>query len=154
MIIICLYARVLVAGLFLPQLEHWLAYVPRESILVLTTDEFFGDTAATMARVAQHLGLDPIDWAPIVASKYNVRRTPVQQNVDVAAVGERIRDSVDGRSQPRPGNVGMQAEEAKRSSDAGLIPVSVKAKLQRLYEPFNALLADWLGRPGLWVAQQ
>lgn len=46
-------------GLYAEQLERWLAVVPRERLLVLTSDELLESPAPTYARVLEFLGAAP-----------------------------------------------------------------------------------------------
>ena len=44
-------------GLYLEQLQRWMAHFPRSRLLVLQSEALFGDPAATMSRLQTFLGL-------------------------------------------------------------------------------------------------
>ena len=47
----------LTRGLYAHQLENWMRVFPREQLLILSSEDFFGDTARVFARVLAFLGL-------------------------------------------------------------------------------------------------
>jgi hypothetical protein len=51
----------LARGRYAEQLERWFGVFPREQLLVLSTEELAGDTAATYARVLDFLGFEQHD---------------------------------------------------------------------------------------------
>ncbi|HEX5067194.1 MAG TPA: sulfotransferase domain-containing protein [Myxococcota bacterium] len=62
----------LARGYYARQLERWLAHFPRESFLLLPAEPFFRDPAPTVRRVADFVGLAPLDPATYVGA-FNVR---------------------------------------------------------------------------------
>jgi hypothetical protein len=53
------HASYLARGNYAPQLERWLTVYPRESLLVLRSEDLFHVPAETFARVAEFLGITP-----------------------------------------------------------------------------------------------
>lgn len=48
-------------GRYADQLERWLSFVPREQLLVVRSEDFFADPAATYGEVLDRVGLPPYD---------------------------------------------------------------------------------------------
>jgi hypothetical protein len=62
----------LARGHYAVQLERWLAHYPREQFLVLPAEPFYADPGPTVRRVADFVGLAPLDPASYVGT-FNVR---------------------------------------------------------------------------------
>lgn len=61
-------------GRYLEQILRWRELFPREQLLILISEEFFADPAATMARVLAFLDLPP--WRPPAFARFNAGRYP------------------------------------------------------------------------------
>ena len=62
-------------GIYADQLAPFLTRFPVGShLLVLRSEDFFQNEAATMAQLASFLGLVPIEWSAIVQVKFNFER--------------------------------------------------------------------------------
>lgn len=61
-------------GIYADQLERWRALFPSEQLLILPSDQLYRDTAATMARVLDFLGLPA--WAPSKGFQKKTSRYP------------------------------------------------------------------------------
>jgi hypothetical protein len=48
-------------GVYLPQLQNWTASFPAEQLLVLTSEQMYGDVQGTFDEVCRFLGLDPVE---------------------------------------------------------------------------------------------
>jgi len=59
----------LARGRYAEQLERWLAFYPRERVLVLRAEDLFHHPAATFSRVVKFIGLPA--WAPDQFEKHN-----------------------------------------------------------------------------------
>lgn len=57
----------LARGDYAPQLERWFAHVPRQQLLVLRSENLYGQPAETLAHVAGFLGIAPELDAPFAA---------------------------------------------------------------------------------------
>lgn len=53
------HASYVARGNYAPQLERWFAHFPREQMLVLRSEDFYGQTPATFARVTAFLKMKP-----------------------------------------------------------------------------------------------
>ena len=62
----------LARGHYARQLERWLAHYPREHFLVLPSEPFYADPGPTLRRVADFVGLAPLDPTVYVGA-YNPR---------------------------------------------------------------------------------
>jgi len=51
------YERYVARGLYLPQLQRWHAQLPREQLLIIPSERWFGEPLPVMREVCQHLGL-------------------------------------------------------------------------------------------------
>jgi hypothetical protein len=61
------HASYLARGDYAPQLERWLAHVPREQLLVLRSEDLYERPAETTAQVAAFLGIAPAVDIPFAA---------------------------------------------------------------------------------------
>ena len=61
-------------GRYAEQLERWFEHYPREQVLVMAAEEFFGDPTPAYHRVTEFLGLEP--WAPETSRKTNTLPYP------------------------------------------------------------------------------
>ena len=59
---------------YAPQLRRWLEQFPRESLLILTAEEFYRDPRATVARTRAHIGVDAVDLSARDYAPRNARR--------------------------------------------------------------------------------
>jgi hypothetical protein len=66
-------------GMYADQLEHLAKHVPREQILVVSSEEMFADAAASYGRVLEFLGLEPFTPADFATQNANVYREPIPQ---------------------------------------------------------------------------
>jgi len=70
-------------GLYVYQLRYWHQFFPREQLLVLKAEEFFGNPQQVLGRVTEHLGIEPFDFPRIV--KVNTgqsgRRPPLDEKL-------------------------------------------------------------------------
>jgi hypothetical protein len=64
-------------GMYADQLEHLAKHVPREQILVVSSEEMFADAAASYGRVLEFLGLEPFTPADFATQNANVYREPI-----------------------------------------------------------------------------
>jgi hypothetical protein len=62
----------LARGYYARQLERWLSHYPREQFLVLPAEPFYADPGPTLRRVADFVGLAPLEPAAY-AGAFNVR---------------------------------------------------------------------------------
>lgn len=58
-------------GVYLPQIQRWLAHYPREQLLLLLSEDFYRDPAAVFAQVCRFLGLR--EWQPNEFTKFNAQ---------------------------------------------------------------------------------
>jgi hypothetical protein len=64
-------------GRYMDQLENMMKHIPQEQILVLTSDDLFGDSAATYHRVLEFLELPPFTPEGFTAQNANVYTDPL-----------------------------------------------------------------------------
>ena len=67
------YAR---RGYYAPQLRRWLACLPRESLLIMTSDELYRDPATALRLARAHLGLPELNTATRTYGNRNAHRYP------------------------------------------------------------------------------
>lgn len=78
-------------SLYAPQIERWLEYLPPEQLLLLRTEDLQRDPEATLGRVTDLLGLDPVP--PAEYPVYNERRYDDVDPELVAELRERFAES-------------------------------------------------------------
>ena len=76
----------LARGRYAEQLERWYASVPREQVLVLSSERFFADPASSFAQVTEFLGLRP--WDP---GSYDARNSRSYDRMSVE-LQDRLRE--------------------------------------------------------------
>ena len=67
----------LARGIYLPQIQHWLKFFKREQLLILSSEEFYQQTAATFQKILAFLELSP--WQPSQFKNFNQADNP---NID------------------------------------------------------------------------
>ena len=85
------YAR---RGVYAPQLRRWLDHFPRESMLIMTAEELYGDPRAGLTRARLHIGLDEIEIDGSNFEPRNVRKYAPLAASTRAALGQTYRDDV------------------------------------------------------------
>jgi hypothetical protein len=68
-------------GLYLPQLQRWHAQFPKEQLLILETEQFFRDTAGTMAEVHAFLGIPARPASPMGPRRRAYQLEPVDESI-------------------------------------------------------------------------
>jgi hypothetical protein len=63
-------------GIYQPQLERWQTHFPRDQVLILQSEHWFGDPVGTMARVCDFLGLPQLAELPRVMRNRNKPHEP------------------------------------------------------------------------------
>ncbi len=61
---------------YAPQLRRWLACFPRESLLIMTSDELYRDPATALARARAHLGLPTLATSTRTYGNRNAHHYP------------------------------------------------------------------------------
>lgn len=61
----------LARGLYADQLMHWFSFFPRNQFLILKSEVFFSQPGELMATISEFLGLEQIDWTPVVSTAFN-----------------------------------------------------------------------------------
>lgn len=138
-------------GRYAEQLERWLARVRREQLLVLYFDDLVGDTAATMARVYRHIGVDDTFVPPALGTRRNESAVP--RFHALYTLGRR------GIAWAYAHDLGWAVQLAKRTglrrvflrgrsrSDFAPIDPRTRADLHTAFADDIARLADLLGSP-------
>jgi Sulfotransferase domain len=71
-------------GLYLEQLQRWMAYFPREQVLVLNSEEFYQQPSKILARVLDFLHLPPLEltnYPSYNAGNYSRVSTSIEQTL-------------------------------------------------------------------------
>jgi hypothetical protein len=68
----------LARGRYAEQLERWLEHFPREQLLVLSSEELFGEPAAALARLHAFLRLPPPDGEPTLPHEHRASYPPMR----------------------------------------------------------------------------
>ena len=113
-------SNLIVRGIYVEQLNYWLRFIPRASLLVITDDDLRTATNATMQRIFRHAGLPEFDVSKVSQDRVNQR---VQQQWPYFE---------------RKSGWKIGAKYDKMS------PVT-RTKLADLYRPFNLQLYKLLG---------
>lgn len=61
-------------GIYLPQIQRWLAVFPKENLLILKSEDFYRDPAGVLEEVTTFLGLPPMErsnWKPYNQGEYS-----------------------------------------------------------------------------------
>ena len=58
-------------GIYVDQLRAWTSFFPREKVLVLKSEDLYGDAPMVLNRVSDFLNLP--SWEPEVGKKHNYR---------------------------------------------------------------------------------
>lgn len=120
------------------QLEQWLPYVPREHILVETTEHLHADADAVLARVLSFVGVD----APVVTGTDVRAHTAEERSMPRRAVARAL------RSIPGAGRVAQLAPEPLRRRYGEATTLQLDRAATALSPEHEAELVDRL-RPDL-----
>lgn len=111
-------------SMFFPQVRNFLNYFTQDQLLIVRSEDLFEHASATMARITKFIGLPPIDWDPICASKYNARRDA-------------------------KGVVTVAKEQGSGLTKYPFIP-AIRKKLELFYHPYNEMLSELVGFDFAW----
>lgn len=64
-------SQLITRGLYVPQVLPYVKHFPKQQLLVLRSEDLYDDTVSVMNLVTKFLGVQTIDWSPIVDKKYN-----------------------------------------------------------------------------------
>lgn len=114
-------------GLYAAHLQRWFRYVPRERLLIMKSEDFFADPAATLHEAFAFLGVPPDGMSS--ARTYR----------PFAGYG-----LLPGQKSEHSGDATTQA-----ATDSGLDP-TLREHLSAYFAPYNQELYDLLGRDMGW----
>ena len=128
-------------GYYARHLERWWDCFPREQTLVLFFEEHVRQSRAqTVARVFEHIGVDPRDEIQGLDARHNPRRSDLFMRVNVHAP-------------PLAWLLEHTLPRKVRELPAWAIEISADERegLRRHFEPHDARLSELLGRPLPWT---
>jgi hypothetical protein len=130
----------LARGRYVEQLERLVAHYPRESLLVLLTDDLSSDAVAAYQATCRHIGVDDSDVPEAVGQVENSYRARRGERLYKAMYRYRLWRWVPTSLRPAVGRAFTRPAEYEPLDDA------LRARLRESFADDNAALARWLGR--------
>jgi len=121
-------------GVYALQIMEYLEAFPAEQLMIIRSEDFYGDTVETMRQVQEFLVLEDFDWETATQKAYNIvnPRSPAGSKADLLTTD-------------KESSKGLQMGASATSAYPPLRP-SLRVELEAAMAPYNAALAKVLGR--------